>query len=135
MSYHFEEFDSYKIRKGKILVGVLPSFIHSIDAALMRLIIIDVFNSSKYIINHLHDSIQYNPKYYNNVMKSINNVYCNSDIQNSLENNFLIHLRQRLFKEKRIKFDSLINDLRSHNYKEIEINENKFEAENMFPHE
>ena len=55
VSYHLEQYDVKKVRKKKIVRGLLPSFIHSIDASLMRLIIIDIYDNTNHIINHLHD--------------------------------------------------------------------------------
>jgi len=134
-SYHYEEFNTNEIKKHKLLLGALPSFIHSIDAGLMRLIIIDVFESCGYIINHLHDSIQYNPKYYKNVMDSIARVYSDAQIQKCLDEKLLVNLRNRLLEEKREEFDKLVNKLKNCSFKEIIIDIDKFESESMFPHE
>ena len=134
-SYHYEEFDTNKMKINKLLLGVLPSFIHSIDGALMRLIIIDVYENCGHIINHLHDSIQFNPKYYDNVINSIAKVYSNAQIHKCLDEKFLVNLRNRLLEEKRPEFDKLVTELKNCSFKEIKIRINTFQPKNMFPHE
>lgn len=134
-SYHFEEFETTETQKQKILTGILPSFIHSIDGAIMRLIIVDVYENNQYIINHLHDSIQYNPKYYKEVLESIRNVYSGAMIHKCLDDKFLVHLRSRLLEEQRKEFDGLVRELKNCNFEEVIIDKKKFQAENMFPHE
>ena len=135
ISYHYEELNINEMRKDKLQRGVLPSFIHSIDASLMRLIIIEVYENCGQIINHLHDSIQYNPKYYENVVSSIAKVYSKAQIHKCLDEKLLSNLRNRLLEEKRNEFDNLVNQLKNHNFKTILIDENKFQSKSMFPHE
>lgn len=61
----------------KIITGFIPSFIHFIDGGIMRMIILEVYKSDRYIINHLHDSIQFHPNYFKSIINSIENTYTN----------------------------------------------------------
>jgi hypothetical protein len=67
----------------KYKISFLPGFVHSLDGAFMRLLILEVFNlikqkhpkSNGYIINHLHDSIQIHPNFLEYCYTAIFNLY------------------------------------------------------------
>jgi hypothetical protein len=118
----------------KILSGVLASYLHSVDGAIMRLIIEDIYDSSNnYVISHLHDSIQYHPNKFNDVMESIVNVYTNERLKNMVERTLFTNLRSFLTEDKKKKFDILLEEFMNYSEKEVEITREKLNINGMFP--
>ena len=119
----------------KTVTGLIPSLIHSIDAAIMRKIINDIYNNNEYIINHLHDSIQFHPNNYKKVIESIKKVYVSSGLGKSIDNCLLNNIYYNMIPEKRKELDILINKFKSSEYEELVITEELFNVESMFPFE
>ena len=112
-----------------------PSIIHSMDGAIMRLIITSVYRKEKYIINHLHDSIQFHPNHYQSVLKSIVQVYTENDLGIYLEKSLLKNLFNNLIEEKKPAFDELLQDFKKNGFEEIVVTPENFNVEGMFPWE
>ena len=100
----------------KITAGFLASFIHSLDAAIMRLIILEINEKSSYIVNPLPDSVQPHPNKYLGVAASIEKVYTENAITNALDNLLLRNLRDNLADKHLEEFDSLVRDLKSEGF-------------------
>ena len=115
----------------EMLRSFLASYIHSMDGALMRLIIIDVYDSIEYVISHLHDSVQIHPNYYDDVIKSIINVYTTNDLEESIFNNLFDRLRNNWIIDQRIEYDKLVEEFMSMR-SEFKITKEKFNVEAMF---
>jgi hypothetical protein len=135
ISYSNKRYEEEKSDVHKTVVGLIPSFIHSLDAAIMRKIINKVYIDNKYIINHLHDSIQLHPNQYNKVLDSISYVYLNSNLDKCLDNCLLKNLSNNLIVEKREIFEKLIDEFKSSNYEELVLTKEKFNVRGMFPFE
>lgn len=135
LSVAHKVYNSDDIKIQKIILGLLPNLIHSIDGAIMRLIINDVYNETDYIINHLHDSIQLNPKHYNSVIKSIEKIYTSDKLNDVLNKYMFKKLENNLLEEHRIEFNKKIKEFKSMNYSNIKIDKDSFDARNMFPFE
>lgn len=134
-SVHYVYYLKDKLNTRKTIDGLIPSLIHSIDGAIMRMIIIDVYSKNKYIINHLHDSIQFHPNHYIDVISSIKKVYCSEKLHNILKTRFLNKIRNKLLREDCTVFDDLVKKLYESDFEEIDINENNINIESMFPFE
>jgi hypothetical protein len=52
-----------------------PGFIHSLDGAVIRMLIHKIYIKNNYIINHLHDSIQLHPNYVDSLYQEIYILY------------------------------------------------------------
>jgi len=133
-SYHYQTYDTSEVNLKKTILGMLPNFIHSIDGAIMRLIILDVNERLKYTINHLHDSIQFHPNHYDEIKQSILNVYTSSELEDIIEKRLFVKLRINLLEEKRSGFDELVEKFYNCDYHKIKVSEN-LKIENMFPYE
>lgn len=134
-SFHYQNYDNKAIDKIKMLSGFIPNLIHSVDGAIMRLIITHIYhNDSKqnYVINHLHDSIMYHPNYHETVMNSIKRVYTSNKLCGILKNTLFDQLRENLVDVDKIKFDLLIDDFFI-DYEELIIDEKSFNTKKVFP--
>lgn len=118
--------------KRKMLSGFLPSYIHSIDGAIMRLILLNIYDKEKYIITHLHDSIQFHPNYYDSVINSITEVYCSKKLDNILDKTLLQGLRAQLLPEKLEEFDEFVNSFKDESYHSITVNREDLNVNAMF---
>lgn len=134
ISYDYVSLDSSDINLKKTIRGILPSLIHSIDGAIMRLIIMDIYNKNNYLINHLHDSIQFHPNFYKEVLESINNVYTSDRMKDILKEKYLNRLRKNLLRDDLEAFDELEKKIYE-NFENISISSNTFKPEMMFPFE
>ena len=77
-----QELDGAKaisIRKAKHLRAFFPNFIHSLDGAIMRILIQSIYKATGYRIGHIHDAIQVHPNYVNDVYAAIENLYTDTD--------------------------------------------------------
>jgi hypothetical protein len=130
-SYDVKKTDHSYVCVNEMLRSFLASYIHSMDGALMRLIIIDVYDSIEYVISHLHDSVQIHPNYYDDVIKSIINVYTTNDLEESIFNNLFDRLRNNWIIDQRIEYDKLVEEFMSMR-SEFKITKEKFNVEAMF---
>jgi hypothetical protein len=139
--------ESYKIKITKLdennqtiseinkhVQAFLPHLIHSIDAAIMRLIIKRIHEKTGYIINHLHDCVLIHPNYVNVFYEVISEIYTSKE---------MMHLAKNLL------FDPMKSDLDSDTLKEVEelekdfycnadsfeINDDQFKSYNMYSFE
>lgn len=134
-SIHYTYYNNDKVNTRKIIDGMIPSLIHSIDGAIMRIIIIDIHSKNNYVINHLHDSIQFHPNEYDNVISSIKNVYCSEKLRNILRTKFLDRIQNKLLEEDHAEFNEMVLKLYEYDFEEIDVNENNVNIEAMFPFE
>jgi DNA-dependent RNA polymerase len=135
VSYSVVPYDTGKHDINKSVTGLLPSFIHSMDGAIMRMIIRMIYYKHGYIINHLHDSIQFHPNQYHNILESISEVYTTNDLGSSLRRCLLNNLSNVLIKEKKIVFDKMVEQFEKSDYEKLEILKEKFNPANMYPFE
>lgn len=99
----------------------------------MRLIIEDVYKlCNGYIISHLHDSIQYHPNQFDNVMESIINVYTSDRLKNVIDKTLFKHLEAGLSADKRKEFNLLVRKFHDCSTKKVEITRAKFNIDGMF---
>jgi len=68
-------FKAKKRRVSKLLSSAFPNIMHSIDAAVMRLIIIKVYEKTGYRVSHLHDCVLLNPNYVDQLYEVIEEIY------------------------------------------------------------
>lgn len=127
--------DINNINVKKILAGMLPHLIHSIDGSLMRKIIIEVYENKKYIINHLHDSIQFSPNNHELILKSIEKVYKDEKIKKILKDGFFKRLENNLLPEDKKEFKRLVDEFFSYEYHDLLITEETLNINGMFPFE
>ena len=133
-SYSERVIDTERSDVKKVIRGLIPSLIHSMDGSIIRLIINRVYDEHKYIINHLHDSIQFHPNNYKIVLDSISYVYINTELYNALDKCLLDNLRNNLLTEDRKIFDELVETLKN-DYNEIKIMKETFKPEVLYPFE
>jgi hypothetical protein len=116
----------------KMIASFLASYTHSVDGALMRLVILEVYDRTDYIISHLHDSIQFHPNHYDNIMESILDVYTANDLGNLIDKTLLIPLRSKVKTEedRKIINDKIIEFKNSRT--EFEVMKNNFNVKGMF---
>lgn len=119
----------------KMVISFLPSYIHSIDGGIMRLLISMMYEKHKYIITHLHDSIQFHPNHYKNILDCITEIYTSDSMKNQFEENVFNMLKSRLIPQYHSEFDYLLSILKDESFKELEINKDSFHPENMYPFE
>jgi len=105
-SYHMNIYNIKILDVRKIIAGFLPNLIHSIDGAVMRIIISEMLKR-KYIINHLHDSIQCNPNKLDEIYDIIKNIYSSDYMKNILEKCFITPMRNSLIEEDIPEFDNI----------------------------
>lgn len=132
---HLNILDPRGTNNRKTIAGMLPSFIHSVDGSIMRLLILDIYKKNNYIINHLHDSIQFHPSKYDQVLESITEVYTSKEVKDVLMKRFIERLRKNLLEEKIYEFDKLVDDLYDDKFIKIDINKVDFNVTAMFPFE
>jgi len=85
----------------------------------------------KYIINHLHDSIQCHPNHIEDVYTVIQEVYCSEKFNNLFLNCFIKPVKSFLLEEDYIIFDKLISDFLENGDKFTIIKET-FDPKNMY---
>ena len=129
--YSIKKSNNYKIDKHKMLSSFLPSYIHSIDGSIMRLIIIKIKEKTGYVISHLHDSIQFSPLIYDELIESIKEVYCENNLEKIIEETLLTRINEGLLKEEQLKIKEIINEFFQIRDKII-INKETFNVEIMF---
>lgn len=132
---HLNLLDPRGTNKKKTIAGMLPSLIHSVDGSIMRLLILNVYEKDGYIINHLHDSVQFHPSKYDQILESITEVYTSKKFEDLLMKRFLEKLRKNLLEEKVDEFDKLVKDLYDEKFIKININKEDFNVKAMFPFE
>ena len=76
--------------------GLFPNLIHSIDAAIMRLIIHRVWKRSKYTINQLHDCIICHPNIVPVVYEVIEEIYTDGTLDDLADKVFLNPMQEGL---------------------------------------
>jgi len=64
-----------KTDKVKMRRVFLSAMLHSVDASIVRLVIVKYYELTGQKIHHLHDGFSFNPKFYPEFMKAINWVY------------------------------------------------------------
>ena len=142
--YNENEYKSYKAFKNleekgrtnftKIVSSFLASYIHSIDGAMMRIFILKIYEKTKYIISHLHDSLQFHPNYYEDVMDIISEVFTSDILKNVIEKTLFCNVRtletedDRNIIEKKIKDFNKIKD-------DVVISKESFNKEGVFKFE
>lgn len=110
-----------------------PGLVHSLDAAVVRLLINSMFEKYGYDINHLHDSIQCHPNFVDSLYQEIKLVYGAiakvniSELFTRQAENSLSEQNLNIFKEK-VKF---LEKLKEHPV----IDPINFKPENMYPFE
>ena len=127
--------ETEKLDQSKMVRGFIPGFIHSIDAAIMRKILIEVYESINYLIVHLHDSLQFHPNHYEIIIKSIRKVYLDPSLTTVLDDCLLDELRNNLLKENVEGLEILIKEFKDIDYEVLELHEETLIIENMFPFE
>lgn len=145
ISEEYKSFDSHKldsesINKSDCIRSFMPGIIHSLDASIMRMLIISIYNNSvkvlnrnnNYVINHVHDCLHYTPSIHDIVIDSIEEVYENSNIHTFLDENLLKNLRKNLMKDHLQEFDDIVSEMKKDGYKPINLKENKINVNNMF---
>ena len=61
-----------------------PNFIHSIDAALMRMMILQYFKATGLRLNHLHDCVMVHPNNVDILYDIIRDIYCDKKLKNMI---------------------------------------------------
>jgi hypothetical protein len=130
-SYARKKSSIQKKNKKKMIKSFLPSFIHSLDGALMRIIIEKLYIKSKYIITHLHDSMRFHPNEYDNLIECIIDTYTelNFDILNKL---IFDKMKENLLREDIPGIQKLIDDFTNFEKDEFEIKRETFNVKNMY---
>jgi hypothetical protein len=131
-SFHVTTYNVESIDIRKMISSFLPNLIHSMDAAIMRQIISSMLKK-KYIINHLHDSVQTHPNYLDELYESIKEVYSELDSNKIFEKCFEKPMKGLLLSEDYEGFDKLTKEYR--NSAEVVKIDDNFKAENMYPYE
>ena len=75
-----EKNSAYRIQKHRR--SFRPNFIHSIDAAIMRKMILQYYKATGLRLNHLHDCVMVHPNYVDVLYDIISNIYCDKNIKN-----------------------------------------------------
>ena len=135
ISYSLKTYDTNTIDMRKIILGLLPSLIHSIDGAIMRMIIVEVNTRYNYTINHLHDSIQFHPNQYRNILEAISEVYTNNNLESCIDRCLFNNMSNNLLVEKKVIFDKMVTEFKSYNYKKISVTKETFDPSKMYPFE
>ena len=132
-SYHVNVLNFKKVNVRKMRLGFLPGFIHSMDASIMRKIITNVHKEG-YIVNHLHDSIQFHPNYYNTIYRSIEEIYCGISLQNVVYSKFYLQNLKRLPPGKQAGLTELFEKFKE-NSTTITIVKSTLRVNNLYPFE
>jgi hypothetical protein len=83
----------------------LPGLIHAVDGSVMRKIILDTYRKHKYVVNHLHDSIQISPNYVEELFLTINEIYRNFELGGlTLDYTWFDHVSPRLSDQYKMEF-------------------------------
>jgi hypothetical protein len=121
-----------KIDNRKMITSFIPGFIHSIDGAVMRMLISEM-SKNNYIINHVHDSIMLHPNYLNKLYEIIKNIYLDKEITNNLVENMFIKPNIELLNEdNKIKVLKIFDEFKS---LEDNFDINNINTRNLYPFE
>lgn len=131
----YDSFDHMKYDTKKIVKSLMPNLIHSVDASIMRLIINRVYDNEKYVINHLHDSIQFNCNYYDNVIEALLSTYLSNDLKDILNRCLFNKLESHILPEYRDEFNDMLYYFEKKYYKEVNINKDNINIKGMYPFE
>lgn len=91
-SHFLKKFIPHKVKKletgnidiKKMETSFIPGLIHSIDASIMRFLILKIYYKNNYIINHVHDSVMINPKFVDSLYQSIEEIYTSECINKNI---------------------------------------------------
>jgi hypothetical protein len=120
--------------KTKHLKSFLPHLIHSIDAAIMRLIIMGIYKKNGYIINHLHDCVILHPNYIDSFQEVITEIYTSEQILHLAKNLLFDPIKSDLDASTLEKIEELEKEFFD-NVDSFEINKDIFKPFNMYSFE
>lgn len=120
-----------KLNIRKMILGFLANYIHSLDAALLRLIILEIKKTCNYVVSHLHDSVQFHPNHYKKVLKSIKNVYSSCALRNIFDRTFVNVMKKQLKESDLPEFELLVDRFKASG-ENIKIKEKFFNVKWMY---
>jgi hypothetical protein len=109
----------------------LSYFVHSLDAAIIRIIAAKLFDRTGYICNTLHDCILLHPNYVGVLYQIIKEVYSEEKMYNLAQDLIFTQLRSQISEEYYPEFDLLVGDFFAHCY-EFESEIGNFDPRNLF---
>lgn len=114
--------------------GLFPNLIHSIDGALMRLIIYRVWEKSGYVINHLHDCILCHPNLVQTVYEVITEIYTDGTFDNLANRVYFGPMQEGLSGDDKKAIQKIAMEF-CEGYDPLNITSESFVAENSYTFE
>jgi hypothetical protein len=112
----------------------MPHFIHSIDAAVMRIIILRMKKRHNYVINHLHDCVLIHPNYVEGFYDIVCELFCSGELSNMSYKLFFEHFTPLINSHDRPRAEKL-----QQAFEEIaddfKVTTDNFEPRNMYSFE
>jgi hypothetical protein len=114
--------------------GLFPHVIHSIDAAVMRIVICRVWKRTNYVINQLHDCMLCNPNIAAIVYEVIEEIYTDGTLDNLADKVFFTPMQEGLSDDD-IKRIQALRDAFYENGDTFSIVKGEFNARNAYTYE
>lgn len=111
--------------------SLFPNLIHSIDAAIMRIIITRVYDSSKYRINHLHDCVLIHPNYVDVFYDVVSDIYTEDTLTRLASKLFFEPMTEGLASDLCDEIKKIQKGFED-NMDTIDVTKDKFEPRNMY---
>jgi DNA-directed RNA polymerase len=102
-----EEAQALKDRHAMHYRGFYPNFVHSIDGALMRMIIRDMYDRTGYRIGHIHDCILLHPNFVDDLYIVLHNIYTKTLSKSFIDNLFFEPMKEGLASDIKDRISSV----------------------------
>jgi DNA-directed RNA polymerase len=108
-----------------------PNFIHSIDAAIMRIIIKKMYEKTGYRIGHIHDCIMVHPNYVEDLFVVIQEIYTGKDLKNLADRLFFEPMKEGLASDIKRKIKEIQTEFNKKKDK-IKVDKKTFTPRNAY---
>lgn len=112
----------------------LSFFIHSIDAAIMRHFISQMYEKHDYRVNHLHDCVILHPNYVDNFYSIVEETYSSGKLNSLTEDLMFVPFRNSISSDSMPELEALIKESYSYSDEYLE-QENTFNPRHLYKFE
>jgi DNA-dependent RNA polymerase len=111
--------------------SLFPNLIHSIDAAIMRIIISKIHKLTNYRINHLHDCVLIHPNFVDTFYDVITEIYTGGYLNDLARRLYFEPMAEGVSEDVREEIKKIQNKFEN-NMEKIVITKENFESRNMY---
>ena len=97
------------------LVKFLSYLIHSLDASIMRILVVRMFENHGYRIDQLHDCIMSHPNFIDKIYKELEHIYNSKELHNYLKDNVFKTFLDSVSEDVKDKLHTLIGEFNALN--------------------